>query len=152
MPPSGTDCTLYAHSVQMPNQKPIPQPILQIDLNSPVAIYRQIADSLRTSLVEGEFLPGEPLPSVRRLAIELGITLNTVAQAYRLLAEEGWLDLQHGKRVIVVDRRLPSRTSRNTVVGFRKRTRELIAQMRAEGLSPKSIATELRLAAARLEP
>lgn len=125
--------------------------ILQIDLDSPVAIYRQIADSLRTSLVEGELVVGDALPSVRRVAIELGITLSTVAQAYRLLAEEGWLDLQHGRRVTVIDRRTMPRTNRDDLAGFRRKTRELIAQMRAEGLSPKAIASELRLAAARLE-
>ena len=128
------------------------RPTLRIDLDSPVPHYRQIVDSIRTHLVEGHLVPGEALPSVRRLALELGIAFNTVAQAYRQLAEEGWLNLRHGKRAIVIDRRAPSGRTRTKAAGFRRSVRELVAKMRAEGLSPEDIATELRLLAGRLEP
>lgn len=140
-------CTLYTHRVQMIKKKPI----LRIDLESPVAVYRQIVDGLRASLVEGELHPGDELPSVRRLALELGITFNTVAQAYRLLADEGWLDLQHGKRATVVDRSAPVGAGREATEGFRRRVRELVAQMLAAGLSAHEVAAELRAAAERIE-
>jgi GntR family transcriptional regulator len=131
----------------MPKRKPA----IRIDLDSPVPIYRQIVDSLRTHLVDGDLVPGDLLPSVRRLALELGITFNTVAQAYRQLAEEGWLDLKHGRRAKVIDRRLPSGASRAKVTGFQRSIRQMVAQMRAEGLSPLDIAAELRLVAEKLE-
>jgi GntR family transcriptional regulator len=102
--------------------------------------------------VEGDLRAGDVLPSVRRLALELGITFNTVAQAYRRLAAEGWLELQHGKRATVIDRQAPSVRNRGTVGGVRRRIRELVAQMRADGWSPEQIANELRLIAGRLEP
>jgi GntR family transcriptional regulator len=127
------------------------KPVLRIDMESPVAVYRQIVDGLRASLVEGELQPGDVLPSVRRLALELGITFNTVAQAYRLLADEGWVDLQHGKRATVVDRSAPAGAGREQLEGFRRRVRELIAQMRAEGVSARAISAELRTAAERIE-
>jgi GntR family transcriptional regulator len=127
-------------------------PTIRIDLDSPIPNYRQIVDSLRMHLVDGDLVPGDVLPSVRRLALELGITFNTVAQAYRQLAEEGWLDLRHGRRAMVIDRRLPAVASREKVTGFRRRVREMVAQMRADGLSPADIATELRLVAERLKP
>jgi GntR family transcriptional regulator len=126
-------------------------PTLQIDLDSPVPNYRQIVDAIRTQLVDGELAPGDLLPSVRRLALELGITFNTVAQAYRQLAEEGWLDLQHGRRAKVIDRCVPSGASRKKVSGFQRRIRQVVAQMRAEGLAPRDIAAELRLVAEKLE-
>jgi DNA-binding transcriptional regulator YhcF (GntR family) len=128
------------------------KPTIRIDVDSPVANYRQIVDSLRTHLVDGELQPGYVLPSVRRLALELGIAFNTVAQAYRALAEEGWLDLSHGRRATVIDRGLPSGASRRRVAGFRRLIRQMVAKMRAEGWSPRDIATELRLIAERLEP
>jgi len=128
------------------------RPTIRIDLNSPVANYRQIVDALRAHLVDGNLAPGEALPSVRRLGLELGITFNSVAQAYRQLAEEGWLDLQHGRRAVVIERRVPASAGRAKVTGFRRRIREMVAQMRAEGLSPRDIASELRLVAERLEP
>lgn len=125
-------------------------PRLKIDLESPVAVYRQIVDGLRARLVEGELRPGETLPSVRRLAIELGITFNTVAQAYRELAEEGWLDLRHGRRVTVVERTAREGASRERMEMFRRRLRELTAEMRAEGASAGTLARELRGLAERL--
>jgi GntR family transcriptional regulator len=128
------------------------KPTIRIDLDSPIPNYRQIVDSLRTHLVDGDLVRGDVLPSVRRLALELGIAFNTVAQAYRELAEEGWLDLKHGRRATVIDRHLPAGASREKVTGFRRRIREMVAKMRAEGLSPADIATELRLVAERLEP
>jgi len=131
---------------------PEPTPKIRINLDSPIPLYRQIVDSIRAHLVEGHLAPGDVLPSVRRLAMELGITFNTVAQAYRQLAEEGWLELKHGKRVLVLDRSVPAGASRGKVAEFRRRIREMAAQMRAEGLSARETAAILRLAAERLEP
>jgi DNA-binding transcriptional regulator YhcF (GntR family) len=78
---------------------------IRIDVRSSVPAYRQIADTLRARLVEGGLPPGHGLPPVRRLAMELGVHFNTVAQAYRELAEEGWLDLKHGRGATVIERR-----------------------------------------------
>jgi GntR family transcriptional regulator len=126
------------------------RPRLRIDLESPVAVYRQIVDGLRANLVEGELRPGDALPSVRRLAIELGITFNTVALAYRELADEGWLDLRHGRRATVVERTAREGASRERMEMFRRRLRELTAEMRAEGASAGALARELRGLAERL--
>src|ERR1035438_2678242 len=69
-------------------------PRLRIDLANPTPAYRQIVDGLRTFLVDGALHAGDLLPPVRELAFELGVHFNTVAEAYRILADEGWLDLK----------------------------------------------------------
>ena len=69
---------------------------LTIDLNSAVPAYQQIADALRGLVARGQVSPGEGLPSVRQLGRQLGVNLNTVAKAYRLLAEEGLVELRQG--------------------------------------------------------
>ena len=66
--------------------------------------YRQIVDGMRILLVSGKLAPGSELPSVRRMAMDLGVHFNTVAEAYRTLAEEGWIDLRHGRGATVVKR------------------------------------------------
>jgi DNA-binding transcriptional regulator YhcF (GntR family) len=124
---------------------------IRIDLKSPVPTYRQIVDALRAHLVEGLLAPGDALPAVRRLALELGIHFNTVAQAYRELAEEGWLDLKHGRRAMVLARGAPAAASRGTQRHFERRLREMVAEMRAGGLSSAAIATELLSLAERLK-
>jgi len=117
---------------------------IRIDLNSPVPAYRQIVDAVRVLLVEGTLAPGVALPSVRRLAMELGVHFNTVGEAYRVLAEEGWLDLHHGRGAIVLDRAQRPSAPPERLQEFRDRLRGLIAQMRAEGIPAARIAAELK--------
>jgi GntR family transcriptional regulator len=113
-----------------------------VDLDSATPVNRQIVDQLRTLLVEGALTPEDALPSVRRLAIDLGVHFNTVADAYRTLAEEGWLEISHGRGVRVRKRPAP-RADEETLVIFRRRLRQLAAEMRAQGLSRATVAGEL---------
>jgi DNA-binding transcriptional regulator YhcF (GntR family) len=119
-------------------------PRLRIDLDSPIPATRQIADGVRVQLVEGSLRPGAQLPSVRRAAMELGVHFNTVAEAYRVLAAEGWLDLRHGRGARVIAREPPAAATQTDLADYRRRLRELISQMRASGVSPARIANELR--------
>ena len=119
-------------------------PRIRIDPGSTVPAVRQIGDSLRVLLVEGQLAPGTALPSVRRVAMELGVHFNTVAEAYRLLAAEGWLDLKHGRGAVVVSRAIPTVRSKAWSGEFRNRLRGIVAQMRSQGVSTASIAAELR--------
>jgi len=125
-------------------------PILRIDLGSPTPVYRQIVDSLRALLVNGAFAPGERLPTVREMAIDLGINHNTVAEAYRLLAEEGWLDLKrhHGATVILrpTQRAEPARQE-----DFVQRLRELAARAVADGVDKEEVAKLLNALAENLK-
>jgi len=115
---------------------------IRIDLDAAAPVNRQIVDQLRTLLVEGVVAPDDTLPSVRRLAIDLGVHFNTVADAYRTLAEEGWLEISHGRGVRVRKRQAP-RPDEETLAIFRRRLRQLVAEMRAQGLSPATVAREL---------
>jgi GntR family transcriptional regulator len=115
---------------------------IRINPDSPVPAVRQIADALRVELVDGSLKPGDELPSVRRAAIDLGMHFNTVAEAYRQLANEGWLELRHGRSARVANRQQPKPTHR-AVQGYRQRLRELVSQMRAAGIPEASIADEL---------
>jgi GntR family transcriptional regulator len=62
---------------------------LEVNVFSPVAVYQQIMDQIRTLISKGAMASGTPLPPVRQLAGELGINPNTVAKAYQLLELEG---------------------------------------------------------------
>ena len=81
---------------------------------------------------------------MRRLAIDLGIHFNTVAEAYRSLAEEGWIHVSHGRTATVAEREPPAKPDQQVVDDLRTRLRHLIAEMRATGLSPARISRELR--------
>lgn len=101
-------------------------------------VYRQIADAIRVCLVGGQLDPGDLLPTVRELAAELGVHHNTVAEAYRRLAAEGWLDLgrRRGATVLEKNSGRPKPQSRKK---FFERLRQVFAQGRAEGMDPDEI-------------
>jgi GntR family transcriptional regulator len=57
--------------------------ILTVDARSGVPIYQQIVEQVKRSTALGVLLPGEQLPTVKQLALNLTINPNTVARAYR---------------------------------------------------------------------
>src|ERR1700761_6246614 len=81
--------------------------VLNVDPEATTPVYRQIVDGLRVALVNGELAPGDPLPSVRRLALDIGVHFNTVAQAYRELAREGWFQISGRGGAQVRERAVP---------------------------------------------
>ena len=117
-------------------------PILRIDLGSPVPAYRQVADGLRAMLVAGRLRAGDVLPTVRELALELGVHHNTVAGGYRLLAEEGWLDLARRRGARVLERPAPVK-DREAWGAVLERLRAVAAEARAVGVPPAVILAEV---------
>ena len=115
---------------------------LTINLDAPEPATRQIVDQLRALLVEGVLRPGDAVPSVRRLAIDLGLHFNTIADAYRTLAAEGWLDVAQGRAARVLHRQPPA-ASPDERTTFHDRLRRLVADARARGLSSGAVAREL---------
>lgn len=124
---------------------------LRIDPQSSVPVYRQIVDGLRILLVGGELPPGQPLPPVRRLAMDLGVHFNTVAEAYRTLAAEGWLEITRRSGARVVLRKTPGKPDPAASEGFRRRLRELVAEVQSLGFPRGRIVRELRRLAETLE-
>jgi DNA-binding transcriptional regulator YhcF (GntR family) len=119
------------------------EPLIQLDLASPVPAYRQIADSVRAQLVGGGVPPGTLLPTVRLLAVDLGVHHNTVAEAYRILAAEGWLDLTRRRGATVLERNA-ARATPEVEARFLDRLRSLVSEARAAGVPVGTLATELR--------
>ena len=58
---------------------------IQLDLHSGMPVYRQVIDQVRGGIASGLLEPGDQLPTVRQLAVDLAINPNTVIRAYREL-------------------------------------------------------------------
>jgi DNA-binding transcriptional regulator YhcF (GntR family) len=71
----------------MPRVKPLAIAITTGDTRS---VFRQVVDSIRLKISSGELGVGDRLPSVRGLALQLGINPNTISKAYAQLISEGW--------------------------------------------------------------
>jgi GntR family transcriptional regulator len=72
-----------------------------IDANNGVAIYEQIVRQVKYAIAEESLRPGQLLPSVRALSVELALNPNTVARAYQQLQSDGVLELLRGRGVAV---------------------------------------------------
>jgi GntR family transcriptional regulator len=72
-----------------------------IDSQSGVPFYRQIIEQLKYAISRGELSPGDRLPTVRQLAVDLSVNPNTVVRAYRQLEIEGVLETQQGSGTFV---------------------------------------------------
>jgi GntR family transcriptional regulator len=72
-----------------------------IDSKSGVPFYRQVIEQVKFAISRGDLKPGDQLPTVRQLAVNLSVNPNTVIRAYRELEIEGLLDTQQGSGTFV---------------------------------------------------
>ncbi len=72
-----------------------------LDPRSGVPIYRQIQDQIRYGIASGRLCPGEQLPTVRSLAVELKVNPNTVIKAYSELERQGVLTTEQGSGTFI---------------------------------------------------
>lgn len=107
---------------------------LHLDRGSDVALFRQIADQVWEQVVDGTLRTGQRLPTVRQLAIDLGVHPNTVGQAYRELELLGVVTARSGEGTFVglkpPDGAELERRRRLEAIG-----REAVAQAREAGFS-----------------
>lgn len=68
----------------------------KLDPKSGIPFYRQIIDQIRFGITGGNLKIGEQLPTVRGLAVQLQVNLNTVSKAYRELEIQNVLEKQQG--------------------------------------------------------
>jgi len=71
--------------------------MIHLDYRDTRPIYEQVRDGLRKLMVTGMLRPGDKLPSVRALAVELAINPNTIQRAYAELEAEGFIYSLPGK-------------------------------------------------------
>lgn len=76
---------------------------LQLDFHSGLPIYTQIVNQIQSQLANGILKPGDQLPTVRALALELRVNFNTVARAYRILDEARIISTQQGRGTYITD-------------------------------------------------
>jgi len=84
----------------------------QLDFHSGLPIYTQIANQIQERVANGMLKPGDQLPTVRALALELRVNFNTVARAYRILDEVRIISTQQGRGTYITEKPPPTTTER----------------------------------------
>ena len=70
--------------------------VVSVDQTDPTPLYAQLERGLRAAIATGRLRPGDQLPTVRQLAVELQINANTVARVYAELERTGVLETKRG--------------------------------------------------------
>ena len=78
----------------------------RLDLHSGVPVYRQLIDQVLGGIASATLAPGDQLPTVRQVAVDLSINPNTVARAYREMEIRGVLDTQQGSGTFVSNQKV----------------------------------------------
>ena len=72
-----------------------------MEFSEPKGIYLQIADQICVRILEGEWQVGERIPSIRELAVDLGVNPNTITKSYQTLLNREVISNQRGKGYFV---------------------------------------------------
>jgi GntR family transcriptional regulator len=116
---------------------------IRIEKGSSVPITRQLADQIRAQCLAGTLKPGERLPSVRELARDLAVNVNTVFRVYERLAAEQLIEMRHGDGTTVRPRPASDDTGQKLETQREQYTVEFDALVR-RGLLLGLSAAELR--------
>ena len=103
----------------------------QLDLQSRTPIYQQLKEKILRLIMAGAIGPGDPLPSVRVMARELGINPNTVAKAYQDLEKSGLIYSVAGKGSFISGEETLDRQMTASVLD---RFREAVREPRSAGV------------------
>lgn len=115
----------------------------RLDLSSGVPVYRQIIDQVLGGIATGTLHPGDQLPTVRQLAVDLSINPNTVVRAYRELEIREILSTQQGTGTFVTEKQVPKPDEAERLRRIEHLTREFLARAGSEGITIEELLHEL---------
>lgn len=90
----------------------------KVDPNNPLPRYYQVYVSMEQRIREGEFAPGEAIPSERQLALDYGVSRITIVKALDLLVDDDLIERQHGRGNFVRDHSESIMCAENCRVAF----------------------------------
>jgi GntR family transcriptional regulator len=110
--------------------------VVLIDKQSRVPAYEQIRNQLLTLILIGSFAPHSQLPSIRSIAADAGVNINTVKKAFSDLESYGAIYTVPGKGSFVSEKAFKSDTVHDTAVS---EISDAISAARAKGLKKQEI-------------
>ncbi|HKB12720.1 MAG TPA: GntR family transcriptional regulator [Vicinamibacterales bacterium] len=119
-------------------------PVVAIDPRDPTPIYAQLDRALRAAIATGRLRPGDQLPTVRQLAVELRVNANTVARVYVDLERDGVLETRRGVGSFVAATRLQARPAAEHARRLRAFVTHVLADAAAAGFSRDEVVAELQ--------
>ena len=113
--------------------------MLTLRLDSPIPLTEQLAAGLRCAIAAGQLEVGALLPTVRQLAGDLGVNLNTVARAYQALEAQGLVETAGRRGTRVTAERLDRPTAKEVGAELEARLAATLADAALAGLDRKRL-------------
>ncbi|MBM4425860.1 MAG: GntR family transcriptional regulator [Chloroflexi bacterium] len=117
---------------------------LQLDFRSGLPIYTQIVNQIQSQLVNGILKPGDQLPTVRALALELRVNFNTVARAYRILDEAHIISTQQGRGTFITEIPPPEVSEKLRAESLLELTDRFLSEASRLGFSEREVSQMVR--------
>jgi GntR family transcriptional regulator len=117
-----------------------------VNPQDPMPLHAQLERSVRVAIASGRLRPGDQLPTVRQLAVELRINVNTVAKVYSHLERSGALETRRGVGTFIADAPA-SATARHheaRAADLRAIASKALAEASARGFSAADLRRELQ--------
>ncbi|HWF08135.1 MAG TPA: GntR family transcriptional regulator [Bryobacteraceae bacterium] len=115
----------------------------RLDMQSGVPVYRQIIDQVHAARASGAVRPGDQLPTVRQLAVDLSVNPNTVVRAYRELEIIGALSTQQGTGTFITDTKI-EQSGAERERRLDQIVSEFVARAGREGFTVKELRSRLK--------
>ena len=112
---------------------------LEIDFRSGIPIYLQVVERIKERLAAGQLRPGDQLPTVRSLAMELRVNFNTIARAYRIMDDSGIISTQQGRGTFILELPSPEVSESIRQKALQELTRRYLADAEQMGVSPEEL-------------
>ncbi len=106
-------------------------------------IYLQIVDQVRERIVQGDWRAGERIPSIREMAVEVGVNPNTVARSYQALVDRQLIANQRGRGYFVSEDAVARAVTEMKEEFLREEVPKIVRTMRLLGIGPEEIAARL---------
>jgi|SRR5688572_5317113 len=114
-----------------------------INSADPTPLHAQLERSIRAAIASGRLRPGDQLPTVRQLAVELRINANTVAKVYSQLERAGAVGTRRGVGTFIADIQQTDRNQTMRDAELRGIALRALADASAKGFSAADLRREL---------
>ena len=110
--------------------------MISVDRSSSTPYYQQVFSQVVEGIETGAYRMDDRLPSIRKFALDLGVSRNTVEQAYTLLAQEGYIEARAGSGYYVNPVETTRQASREFSDGYLAAMDELVGRYAQDHAMP----------------
>jgi GntR family transcriptional regulator len=112
---------------------------LHVDPKDPTPIYAQLERAIRVGIATARLQPGQQLPTVRQLAVELRVNANTVARVYLNLEREGVLQTKRGVGTFIASAQVPEAHDQHRERRLQSISDKFLTEATSLGYAPREV-------------